>query len=581
MQNGKWQISLDVEGDDPANVSCQWSTGAEGFSLRDVEDREYKYTITHKSGDVMAGEVVLRKPEEPLQMDVLEVVPSTGENNGQIRLSIKGGRKPYHITWADDLKQSDAERYFLPPDEYQVTVKDANLTAVEKAFEVKDEAPFALERPVFEGSESSGVRIADPQEGCRYLWHTEDHPAYILRPPRGLYEGTFTTSDGRVVEADGAVVPNTNGKWVNAEGERNRSQNDYGSWVRLDAYISGRQSLPMTVKLQTDHTGKLREKISISGETKESPMPGEIMAIGKWSGEAYDGKLTVVGEGPDGGRFDVLYTARHENMSHPVHAGNEFHPTRPGNYYVAAQKESSGAISSNRIGVAISMGPAPQVQEADSPLKPDQVASSQLLLWLDAADMDGDGVEDSEIWDRGSLLGWRGKPGNWSTTGFIIYEPNALNGKPVANWQYIWLQTLEEEVKDYQTIFMVYRDHELSQPGTGPWADVPAYIWDLQGEETSERLRNARVWLNGSRVDPCATPAPMEFCSTVFEYPSPDGRIHRTETKWEGAVAEFLAYSGKLTEDERRGVEEYLRRKWLSEVHLLPRSSNHELPARK
>lgn len=566
LRNGQWQIALNIKGDDPENVSCQWSTGTEGLMLNGVDDGKYSYAVTHKSEAVITGEVTLTKPAKPLQMSIQDVVASTGENNGQIRLSIDGGREPYNIAWDDDSTQSGKERYFLPPGEYRVTVKDANLTTIEKTITIRDEPPFVLERPIFRKSDSGGIQIANPQEGYRYLWYTEGYPSYILRPPRGLYEGTFTSSDGRVVEADGAVIPNTNGKWVNTEGEKNKSQNDYGSWVRLDAYISGRDALPLTVKLNTDHTGQSREKIKIFGETKESPNPYEIMAKGKWNGEASAGRLTVTGEGPDGGRFDMLYTARHENMSHPVHIGNEFHPPKAGNYFVAAQREDTGAISYNRVGVAVSMSPTPRVQ--GDLIKPDQVASSKLLLWLDAADLDGDGVEDSGQWDRGSILGWRGKPGGWSAASFFIYEPDTLNGRPVASWQYIWLQTLEESVRDYQTIIMVYRDHELSQKGTGPWAGVPAYIWDLQGEEVPERLQKAKVWLNGKIIDPCATPPPMEFCVATFEYESGGGSINRTETKWEGAVAEFLVYDGKLTEEERLGVEGYLQQKWTSEVHL-------------
>jgi hypothetical protein len=210
------------------------------------------------------------------------------------------------------------------------------------------------------------------------------------------------------------------------------------------------------------------------------------------------------------------------------------------------------------------MSPKPQAEI--QPMNPDAVKSSHLLLWLDAADMDGDGVADE--WERGSLLGWRGKPGGMNTGSFIIYEPNALNGRPVANWQYIWLQTLEKQVENYQTIIMVYRDHELSKQGTGPWARVPAYIWDMQGAEVPARLQNAKVWLNGEQIDPCATPPPMGFCVATFEYPSPGGSIGRTDTEWEGAVAEFMAYDGRLAEEERRGIEEYLRRKWVSEVHI-------------
>ena len=44
-----------------------------------------------------------------------------------------------------------------------------------------------------------------------------------------------------------------------------------------------------------------------------------------------------------------------------------------------------------------------------------------------------------------------------------------------------------------------------------------------------------------------------------------------------GAVAEFLAYSGKLAEEERKGVEEYLRRKWLSEVYLISSGASVEI----
>ncbi len=125
-----------------------------------------------------------------------------------------------------------------------------------------------------------------------------------------------------------------------------------------------------------------------------------------------------------------------------------------------------------------------------------------------------------------------------------------------------------EEVKGYQTIIMVYRDHELSKQATGPWAGVPACIWDMQGAEVPEKLQNAKVWLNGEQINPCATSPPMQFCVATFEYPSPGGSIGRTETEWEGAVAEFLAYDGKLTEEERQGIEEYLRQKWISEVHI-------------
>ena len=514
------------------------------------------------------------KPPGTLRVTVAEAIPSTGENNGEIRLAIAGGTKPCTIAWADDPKETTAERLFLPPGSYRAVVRDANDATLEKVVTIGDEAPFELARPSFQRAPSGTVRIANPQKGFRYLWFAEDYPSYVPRPPRGVYEGTFTAKDGRAVEADGAVIANTNGKWANPPSvskDQNRTKNDYGSWVRLDAYLAGRRALPLTLRLQTDHRGQLWQKLAVSGETQRSQKPTEIIGEGKWKGTVDDGRLIVEGEGPDGGRFDLRYTARREHMSRPIAVGAEFRPPRPGNYFVAAQKEDTGAISFNRVGVAVTMGEG----RADAkPVRPDEVKSCKPVLWLDATDVDGDGVEDNPPWERGSLLGWRGKPGGFGTTSFVIYEPNIQNGRPIANWQYIWLESLEKAVGGFQTVVMVYRDHELSKPATGPWGGVPAWIWDLRKADAEVRkgradaFRGARVWLNGKPADPCATPAPMEFCIATFEYPSTRGGLSRTETLWEGAVAEFLAFDGKLTDAERQGVEEYLWRKWISAVHL-------------
>ena len=635
LEKGRWRVVMDVRGDDPKNVTCKWSTGANGLVLNGLADGRYRYTVTHKRGGTITGEVTLAKPARPLRVKIAEAIPSTGENNGQIRLAVTGGRKPYQVAWADGPKQAGMDRAFLPPGVYRAVVKDANLTAVETAITIKDEEAFSLERPVFEKSPTGGVRIANPRKGYRYLWYAKDYPSYIPTPPRGVYEGTFRTKDGRVVEAHGAVVANTNGKWVNEKDmdpENDGSTNDYGSWVRLDAYVSGRHKPPMTIRLKTNHNGERGQKLDVSGETVSETvrwkLPDEVPAAKKWKGTVDRGRLVVVGEDPDQGeRFDLLYTSRHENgPDRPVYAGTDFHPSKAGNYYIAAQKEDTGAISYNRVGVAITMDLAPQVKKTgdgylvvtnpkpdyeyvwyesreggvpiakgirfkprtkqacyvasrrtrpfwDKPLKPDAVTGSKPLLWLDASDMDGDGVEDAKPWERGSLLGWHGKPGRMSPGGFIIYEPNILNGKPVASWQWIWWQRLQKPVTGYQTIIMVFRNHDLSKEGTGPWGGVDAYLWDLRGKKALDKVapefRSGTAWVNGEKVDPYATPPPMEFCIATFELSAKSNKeIDATSVDWEGAVAEFIAYDGKISEDERRGVEEYLRHKWISAVHL-------------
>ncbi len=566
-----WTVRLDVAGVDGEEVACEWSTGRRGLQVHGVGDGAYSYTVTHADGAVVAGAVTLVTPENALSASA-HVKPSAGANDGEIRLDIVGGRGPYAISWGDG-NDAAAARRFLPPGEYSAAVRDANDTVVTLAAPVADVPPFELASPQFAAVDGS-IRIQG-DEGYSYLWYAEDSPSYVLQPPRGVYEGTFTARDGRVFEADGAVIPNTNGKWANPgteADEHSRAHNDHGSWVRLDAYVDGRAALPVTARLQTDDDGTPGRAIAVSGETDHARTTIEASAQATWRGVCEGGRLTVEGEGPAAGRFDLLYTARHENPSQPLHEGRDFRPPTSGTYFVAARRDADGAISHNRVGVAVQVGyDGPSASAAS--IMPDAVTSAGLALWLDACDMDGDGVEDAPPWPRGSLLGWRGRPGGMSPTSFVICEPNVLNGRPVADWQHIWVQGLEEAVGEYQTIVMVYRDHDLSKPGSGPWQGVDAYFWDLTRgggkSDVAPEFRDGRAWLNGKPVDPYATPAPTDFCIATFELARPATRpISRTHTEWEGAVAEFIAYDGVLTLEEREGVEECLRRKWLAEVTI-------------
>lgn len=61
----------------------------------------------------------------------------------------------------------------------------------------------------------------------------------------------------------------------------------------------------------------------------------------------------------------------------------------------------------------------------------------------------------------------------------------------------------------------------------------------------------------------------LVFAAHLLAPPSfPQARTDRTDTHWSGAVGEMLVYGGPLTDAERLGVEEYLRRKWRSSFDL-------------
>jgi hypothetical protein len=61
----------------------------------------------------------------------------------------------------------------------------------------------------------------------------------------------------------------------------------------------------------------------------------------------------------------------------------------------------------------------------------------------------------------------------------------------------------------------------------------------------------------------------MRFCVLTVELGSSAKEpITSTDGNWEGSLAEVLVINRKLSDFERQGIEEYLRRKWFSSIDI-------------
>ena len=263
-----------------------------------------------------------------------------------------------------------------------------------------------------------------------------------------------------------------------------------------------------------------------------------------------------------------------EEKEVPIARGTKFSPPEPGNYYISAKNELTKAESSNRI--CISVGRTPAGERID-PIMPFSSGEESIKLWFDSSDLDGDEYEDGTIPERGPFKDWKEKTWRNPGTLFTKYEPNKLNGKGVGGFDNVWLQSIGKDVSGYQTIIMVYRESSVSFPGASPFKALNKYIGRssdtdkriFDPESIDEKTRKGKTWLNGKRIDPFNTPNPMNFCILCVELESvADDIINRTEGYWEGSIAEIILIDRALTETERKGIDEYLRRKWLSAVDL-------------
>ena len=557
-RGGNWRVSVD--GADGADLSFRWSDGSTGRTLTAAADGLYDCTITHEDGSRVVRQIRLKAPTQSLDVDVKRVVPSSGgANNGCVALEPSRGRPPYRFEWSDGVETEEAERHFLAPGAYTVHVWDANRCRVTRNVVVGSEPGFTLSGLRFERAGPGTLRIANPDGALSYLWFAQDHPAWLPRFPHGIYAGTFTAADGQTCEAEAFVIQNKGGLFV----DERKDKNDFGHWVHLMAYTRGRQEEPAVVQVNTRHKGASGEELEVAGHKH-----GETT----WDGKAADGRLHLEGKGPEGGVFDLLFISHPKEADAPLHVGTEFEPPKAGNYYVAAHKADTGAASRNRVGVAVTMGRAFGTR---TPRAPDKARSARVLLWLDASDMDGDGQEDAAPPRRGAVMGWQGKAGGADFRDFVFFQPNQQNGKGVASWETIWIQNLSEAVRGCRTLMMVRREHDLSSVGTAPWRELNDWIGvgefgrRLLSEKAAERMQAGALYVNGAKADPAKAPMPKGFYLVTYEFAEKMvGGFRTTEGHWEGAIAECIAFDGKLSEPERRGIEEYLLRKWLSAVHL-------------
>ena len=117
----------------------------------------------------------------------------------------------------------------------------------------------------------------------------------------------------------------------------------------------------------------------------------------------------------------------------------------------------------------------------------------------------------------------------------------------------------------------------MTLPGKSIFVDLNQYLGVssephyriFDRDKVHEKTQNATVHLNGEKVDPFNPPNPLDFCILTVEFPTLiEDPFSRVEGNFEGDIAEIIFVDKVLTEEERTGIEEYLRKKWLSTIDI-------------
>jgi len=203
-----------------------------------------------------------------------------------------------------------------------------------------------------------------------------------------------------------------------------------------------------------------------------------------------------------------------------------------------------------------------EVKKKTKSIKPAKIKSANMVMWLDASDIDLDETTPYKNWTE-KLSGTKGP--------MVKFKPGECNGLGVAGFDIVWLTSLEKPVEEFQTIMMVYRESDMSFKGTSPFRDLDKYVGRadhgvsaLLDSDVSDLTKKGRVFLNGEQVDPFSTPNPNKFCVLTVELSEKVTKEWKfTQGYWEGDLAEMMVFDGKLSDKEREKLEKVLIEKWL------------------
>ncbi|MCB0650668.1 MAG: T9SS type A sorting domain-containing protein [Saprospiraceae bacterium] len=638
VHDGGWEVSLESVHYDPGELDIQWSTGATGLTLTSVPDGDYSVTATVNGCSVTKSFSLVSAAENMTVSH--QYFPSELERNtGTIYVQVEGGTPAYLIKWFDRLTGDRTDDHpdniiasgttwgHLPENAFDDNLGTKWLHAVSNDAWVGYEFPEPTTIVHYAITSADDVPERDPKDWR--LEGSDDGNTWSVLDTR-TNEDFPNRFQRRVFTIGTPLAYKFCRLFVMSSAGENQIQLQELEFIGTDP------SGPFDYKPEFD--GHFTRTDLAPGdyryEVADASSACKDAEVGMAAFESFTASgLTVVPDGQCGVRIENpdmemdYFWLSDETGTALLGMGGSFTPPSEGNYYVTTAPAGTGQWSSNRRGFAVTMPEIPVVQgpeegiysivdplpdaeylwyDADNCGTPVQTGTTfepgmeageyyvaarsavqypdpvdpatvpGLLLRMDAADLNGDGMIDDPAPGTSSILDWYFPTGNnWAPDNWFAYRSNHQNGLGIADWATLWLQRLQNAQNNYQTVLMAYEENALSWGGTAPMeglsVNIPRHAdaSQLFSNNAPATTLNGTTYLNGKVVNPLTTANPMKFCvlGSVFTTPS-FADIFYTDTHWEGKVGEMLFYDHALTDEEMKGISAFLRQKWISTAEL-------------
>lgn len=521
-----------------------------------------------------------------LSLQFIKTGGSSSAAYGAIRPVIEGGLPPYNYQWSTG--DSSAQLKNIHPGQYSLRVTDREFRSAEASIVLYEKetirpvnntttaksASLQVKATVQQSAKNAdnGLILLDVKGGAgNYTYEWSDKKIQYTNELIYEAERASTTIDGYTIKnyfgASNQAYLGCNGKegsvtWKVVAAKAGVYPVDifYAAiWPdssKVGLSVNGNTAIPVTI---------LTTRPLYTGWEKAT-VPVYLQKGNNW--------ITISSTGQSIPNIDYIKIP--SGYTETMYTSKDRNNLSPGMYTVLV-KDNNNHTASQTYTISESDGPAVAAHanhndtqtEAAEVIHPSAL-KQDILLWLDASDTDGDGVPDKPM-KRGPLS-WKDKINTANKQLLVKYQPGVLNGKGVCGFDNVWVQSLNKEVQGFQTILMVYKESDMSFAGKSPFIALSKYMGKSRDshealfdpETTDAKTREGKVFLNGKRVDPFHTANPMNYCVLTVELASKAAEsIKATEGYWEGSIAELIILNRALTEEERKGIEEYLRKKWL------------------
>lgn len=197
------------------NYSYQWSNGETTPTIKNLPADKYTLLITDGKGCNVYGKTEIKQSSEIIVTDISVKNPTCyGANNGEIKVSISGGKLPYSIKWSNNATTEHLSN--IGAGTYTLIVTDANGCSISKKYTLSQ--PDALTIDLGQDitlcsgdSQSYDVTIDDPL--ATYQWldqngNTISTSAKISISNAGTYTVIITNANG-CQATDSVVIKNS------------------------------------------------------------------------------------------------------------------------------------------------------------------------------------------------------------------------------------------------------------------------------------------------------------------------------------------------------------------------------------